>query len=907
MRVKRNKILKAGLIFSTFMYMSAGVFFFAQAEAESVDNVFFETYAHTTFEYGYRVPEWAEDMCGIKLLTKGEGDTIAFKTELILQDNTQNDTLFQGLVLPQEIGAVDFHYLTITLTDCENKDVFLKIRGSYSKWGDYSSHWSVSTNDWQDSNLFYFMQTETGIVKSVKGDSAGGATLNSSFCGVSNTGKVSPFSISYDYEKKAIYAKTEHLGNVLVLDLDDEEMLGSNLVWNGFESGKVSLEISFTGIQTQACVIISNIGGYQLEGETLEDTKAPIIFVDKSQWTDSAPKGVVGIEYPLFAASAIDEIEGETPYNVCVYRTKNGKIIREYMISDGSFLPDETGTYTIFYTARDSNNFESVKEIPVDVLDVLAAPHIDFVGYGTDPESVNECFLGESFVFQRMESTGGSGKTIAEFFVLHNEEKVNDGYTFTAKETGVFEIVAQATDYLGRTNAFRREFTVISSSAPVITVKDMPAYFQGGKIYNLNYAEAKVFNEMNSEGIEVPYQTFLTINGQERLVKGNFVMPQTQARAKVTFKANYNGQESIEERTFTIVTPQKPVEYLQGTIQGVEYLENTAVFQVKENDYLDVITSLYNLTEVNLAILESNNLAIDLILKDSENFSRQLTITLSKGKKGLTKVVCGTQSATASGEFLYNVVHPCLISLSADGNIKDYTSGTLMQVSSYDDGSAFDMFSGHKVYVGFRFRGAGTLKILSLNGQSFHDVITDRTSPNLVVTGHVSDRAEKNQEVVLPVAYASDLLDPDAYVTLNVASPDGGYVLYGKNAAKETTFRATQYGRYTVTYIAQDESGNITRKVFSITVEDHSEPAIYIQGEVLSSYLLGSEMALPSARAYCLSGEVEVFVFVITPNGQVCIYSQGFTPSLRGKYIVRYYAKNGNDSYAMKDFTVEVA
>ena len=128
-----------------------------------------------------------------------------------------------------------------------------------------------------------------------------------------------------------------------------------------------------------------------------------------------------------------------------------------------------------------------------------------------------------------------------------------------------------------------------------------------------------------------------------------------------------------------------------------------------------------------------------------------------------------------------------------------------------------------------------------------------------------------------------------------------------KNAAMETAFNATQYGRYTVTYTAYDESGNTTKKVFFVTVEDKSKPIIYIQGKVSGTYSLGKVLSLPSAKAYCLSGEVEVFVFVITPNGQVCLYGEEYTPTIRGKYTVRYYAKNSNDSYAIKDFIVEVA
>ena len=162
------------------------------------------------------------------------------------------------------------------------------------------------------------------------------------------------------------------------------------------------------------------------------------------------------------------------------------------------------------------------------------------------------------------------------------------------------------------------------------------------------------------------------------------------------------------------------------------------------------ITPLCNLLEINFAIIESNGLGMDVILKDSEDFSRQLTVSFCEGKKGFTKVVCDTQTATASGEFFYNTVRPCTFSISQDGGLKDYTLGTLFRISRYDDGRAFDMFLGRKVYVGLRFHGSGSLKILSLNGQSFQNTATDRISPNLVVSGHVSDRAEKNGKVILP-------------------------------------------------------------------------------------------------------------------------------------------------------------
>ena len=119
-------------------------------------------------------------------------------------------------------------------------------------------------------------------------------------------------------------------------------------------------------------------------------------------------------------------------------------------------------------------------------------------------------------------------------------------------------------------------------------------------------------------------------------------------------------------------------------------------------------------------------------------------------------------------------------------------------------------------------------------------VEVDRENPVLTVTWNVAEEVVKNTLITLPVATAVDNSDPAPVVTVSVLSPFGSAVTVTNN-----TFRPTVTGEFTVTYRAEDVSGNFSTRVFTIDVieEPVEEPAdntlLTVLGAVVGVALVG--------------------------------------------------------------------
>ena len=119
-------------------------------------------------------------------------------------------------------------------------------------------------------------------------------------------------------------------------------------------------------------------------------------------------------------------------------------------------------------------------------------------------------------------------------------------------------------------------------------------------------------------------------------------------------------------------------------------------------------------------------------------------------------------------------------------------------------------------------------------------VEVDREAPVLTVTWNVEDEVIKNTLITLPLATAIDNSDPAPVVTVSVSSPFNSLVTLTNN-----TFRPTVTGEFTVTYRAEDVSGNFSTRVFVIDVieEPVVEPAnntlLIVLGSIAGVGLVG--------------------------------------------------------------------
>src|SRR5699024_800361 len=79
-------------------------------------------------------------------------------------------------------------------------------------------------------------------------------------------------------------------------------------------------------------------------------------------------EGLVGYEYPVFAASAEDPYGSKTTLTTQVYFGYGSELCYNVNIRNGAFTPQYEGIYTIVYTAENEYGAAASYCIPVTVM-----------------------------------------------------------------------------------------------------------------------------------------------------------------------------------------------------------------------------------------------------------------------------------------------------------------------------------------------------------------------------------------------------------------------------------------------------------------------------------------------------------------------------------------------------------
>ena len=159
-------------------------------------------------------------------------------------------------------------------------------------------------------------------------------------------------------------------------------------------------------------------------------------------------------------------------------------------------------------------------------------------------------------------------------------------------------------------------------------------------------------------------------------------------------------------------------------------------------------------------------------------------------------------------------------------------------------------------------------------------------------------------------AYAQDVLFGASKVTVTVSTQQSGvYNNMNKVVLDEAVeIPITEYGYYTITYIAEDINGAITRERVVFYSKDITPPTISIQGSVPSTMKVGETIQLPNATVSDNSTNNPGFtMMVICPDGaSIKIENGKFTAYVAGKHQVVYFVHDKDYNIATQKFDLEV-
>ncbi|MBO7344403.1 MAG: hypothetical protein J6U92_00495, partial [Clostridia bacterium] len=286
---------------------------------------------------------------GEKITTSGikvsltAGDMFTYKKPINLYGKTKLDNILTLYSLPEIIGKADARILRVRLTDVYDSSNYVDVvtYGNYGDedekngWALYSGagangqpltgiHFYASSNE----RTFTYQGQLYTHNKNISYNSANGyPSFEYSLAGKKGYG-AGAYTLSMNYDEKQIFGcKTiAPSSNGMIVDLD-EPLFFDNL-WEGFTTGEVYLSVSADiYVGSSFSFIITNILGENLQENTFNDKTAPNLNVDLPK---EIPSAIIGKEYKLFDAKAMDDIDGETEVDIVVkknYYSSNSVMI----------------------------------------------------------------------------------------------------------------------------------------------------------------------------------------------------------------------------------------------------------------------------------------------------------------------------------------------------------------------------------------------------------------------------------------------------------------------------------------------------------------------------------------------------------------------------------------------------
>jgi hypothetical protein len=544
-----------------------------------------------------------------------DGDTLKLNQIVDLSSVTPEDEIFTLHITPSEKGAADFTILNIKFTDVEDSHSYLKYTLQSSPTNPYASYALAGATN-QPMTGF---ESELGRLHR---NNQWGAYFPLSFYGLDASNSTA--SVRFNSETNEAYSNPKYR----IIDLDDPDFFANK--WNGFTSGKVKIEISCSGYLTSSArFTIESIQNKVVDSLYAEDIAGPNITVDVNP--NSIPTGVVGKSFPFFSATSSDEIDGKCGVDVKVYQNY-GKT-NQYDVNKNlnDFIPQEAGIYYLVYTSCDKSGNNSKKVYPVEIKPTQSKINLSILA-STKTEKGN---LGVPVELAKVIATGGSGEKNLSIQVKFNGKSLPiENNSFLPVEQGNYEIIYQATDYLGSSAMVMYNFEGIASDELIIEDEVyLPRYFIQGKMYSFESLVAFDYSKGYKE--ELTSKVAVIQNGITTFANPTCKIDTNQKSVTVLYDF---GKKQIKKEIPVIdVGNQNEMDltkYFVTSCSQIEAMDNGIKFTTNKDESISFIRDLLaSDTTIKFQVLDGTNLEeVSLIYTDVLNQAKKVIFTFKKNK-----------------------------------------------------------------------------------------------------------------------------------------------------------------------------------------------------------------------------------------------------------------------------------
>lgn len=855
---------------------------------------------------------------GVKITATADGGNVNYSKVIDVSGNTKKDTLLTLGVIPREEGTEDLWQITITLTDIydsTNKVRIVTYRGSWSKAYCFTRAAAKGQALAGYDHTKHVLQTEYRM----------GTGSTHSFTGVNEAG-FGTLSYAYDNVEKAVYVAGQQ-----VVDFDNPDHFIESLLWKGFTTGEVLLNVSLEKLKAaEADIMIFNVNGNDLTGTVIDDKQAPVIDIDFGMYENQdLPHGEVGKAYPLFFAKAYDRCQGamrQTDVITTVYKNYNTSAQEIAAKGTDRFTPTSAGEYYVQYSCTDASGNTRYDGYTVTVEEKI--PEMGIAGYGLE----ESYYVGTEITFPAVKITGGSGIPAVDTVLRKkNGEIVGDlCENWIAYEAGEYEIVVSATDYLGSTFRQIVSFQAEIKNEPIVRIGFVPKYLIAGIPYTFETFEAIDYSSGDTAREAVKKIFVSYAGGEAELREGESYTPVFQEgydALSVKFYA-----ESVNGFYSDYV--EKEIRLAQAVNRSsVDYAElfvgKDAVLTVNESDVSISFNKNTEISYINPLIANDFSVSFD-VDKTQNNFNKAivtLTDSVDFGVAISVSIEKGTESATTSnlrvnnGERVYAVqgsfydTTKTIFNLSygkTSRYLVDESGGAVIcSLKETLSGKKFEGFPSGKIYVTLSFEGVtgnSAIVLYSLSNQAFNNGGEDFSAPVLDLTESVTSLVGINETVAVPQAYVADGVDPSAKVTASVYR--GKKILFANVDVSESgfSFVADTYQTYKIVYVVTDWKGNVFEGTYSVYVQDVEKPCLNVEWN-LTQAKKGETHTLPAGTATDNNDtELSVEIYVYYPEGDCRIYKdKEITFNEKGIYKIVVFVQDKAGNYAKKSFEVAVS
>ena len=902
----------------------------------------------STAEYG-KYTRFGANSEGL-LVRLAPNDTITFSQLMDVGSIESATTLFDVFITPDAFASYDFSKLVIVIEDALDPSYFLRFQlrrytAEDRGYGHLYLDVSVNGQDWVGCESDTYRINGWGTP--FRGSFSAAEHKGSAWMGelVTFAPDKGTCKLNYNPENMEAVVSGAHIANLNNPALFED-------IWKGWPSGKARISMTaqdVKGITANFC--IKSIFSIDFSKETMEETEAPNVTVSMSE--DEMPKGQVGLEYAIPAATAFDFYSGVCDVKANVYRDYASGSPISVSVVDGKFIPKAAGWYTIAYTAYDAFGNEGLVLRNVFVEEDLGEIEVVL------PSDLNtSATLGNWITLPAVTYTGDCGYASVKTTISLGDEtyEITDG-KFLPEKVGEWKVTYTVTDYIGRIGTAEYvinaeigegyallselilpkifvsdseyvlpEFyaTDYSTGAPVKLLCDVVVTDKNGDTKYTSGNKFKPSVAENGDLVKISYQC----NGDEVLVREvPAVLVRDDANGKINAK-NYLYGVDIETSYKYVVTDangQPVIDEKTGEPKEEWHQAGVAVIAKADSELCGWTFATPQLMN-NFSILFEGiqDLAkfdgLKITLTDSKNAAEEISDILMKKGNGTT-IIVGEESIDAMST---SIAANKQYSLSyKDG--KFVFSGLTVAVNKTVNGEAFTGFSSNLAYVKVEMINAkaGARYLLrSVNEANLSRRNQEVFAPNFQILGSFNGNQSLNATFEISPAIANDVFAPNVSLSMTVTAPDGTIVVDNngvalKDVATDKSYFVTlsQYGKYVATYTAVEEDWVTENPLVlseAIFVIDEQKPQVAFTNATQTTAKVGDVITLPSIvyrDNVSLTENIRVVAGVYNPLGRYYFFQDkenAIKCAYEGtyKFIVMVFDEQGNMSSITHTVTV---